>query len=53
MTKEKINFIHKNEKKTAIFVALLTLFIINTFSAHHLIKLSMSFSMCLKNQVHI
>ena len=45
MSKEKIAFIQKNEKKeNAIFVALLTLFIIIAFSASYLMKLFVSFS---------
>ena len=43
MTKEKIDFIQKNEK-LAIFVALLTLFITNAFIASYLIKFFISFS---------
>ena len=45
MTKEKITFIQKNEKKLAIFVTMPTLFNINTFSGSHLIKLYISFSL--------
>ena len=40
MTKEKIDFIQKNEKKkNAIFVELLTSFVINALSSNHLVKL--------------
>ena len=42
-TKKKIVFIQKNQK-LATFVALLTSYIINPFSASHLIKLFISFS---------
>ena len=53
MTKEKIDFIQIN-KKIAIFVALFTLPMINTFSDSHLIELFISFSIkCLNNEVHI
>ena len=43
MTKEKIAFIQKM-KKLAIFVAFVTSFIINAFSASHLKKLFILFS---------
>ena len=43
VTKEKIAFI-KKAKDLAIFMALFTLFITNTFNASHLIKLFISFS---------
>ena len=43
MTKEKIDFLQKKEKDE-IFAALRPLFIINAFSASHLIKLFTSFS---------
>ena len=42
MTKEKTDFIQKNEKN-AILAALLTPFIINAVSASHLVKLFVSF----------
>ena len=42
MSKEKVDFIKKT-KIVAIFMALLTLFIVNAFNTSHLIKL-LSFS---------
>ena len=45
MSKKKIHFIKKNEKKKAIFMTWLTPFIINAFSVSHFIKsLSISIS---------
>ena len=38
-SQEKMDFIKKNENSFIIFMAFLTLFIINAFSASHLIKL--------------